>query len=116
MRCFIRGQGTIDRHIQPELHLDRALAGIDGVLAELDPADPAGRNAQLVCGGLPTAGIVLGFLQGKNDIDGFKTGFHGTTGFQRMLRLRPASSTLTKVTRVEKIIAGPAFSSITFTE
>ena len=97
------------------------------MLTELDPADARDGHAELDCGGLAARLVVLGFLQWQDDVNGFYQNFHGDFFEKnrqeclyhippRIARFRPASSTLTKVTRVEKMGLDPAFSSMTFTE
>jgi hypothetical protein len=47
------------------------------MLAEFDPADALDGHAELDGGGLAARGVVLGFLQRQDDIDGFYQNFHG---------------------------------------
>ena len=70
-------QRAVERDIEAELDFDGALAGVDRVLAQLDSADAADGDAELDGGGLAAGGVVLGFFQRQDDIDGFDEWFHG---------------------------------------
>jgi hypothetical protein len=110
----LRRQRPVERDIEPELHLDRALPGVDRVLAQFHAANAGHRHAEFPGGGFAARAVVLRAFERQDDIDGFDGTATGRCQ-ARIGRFTPASSTLTKVTRVEKIGCGPAFSSITST-
>lgn len=106
VRDDIRRKRAIERHIQAELDLDGPLAGIDRVLAQLHSTDAGNGHPQFRRGSRTARGVLLGLFEGEHDIDGFDQRLHGAVrdwNQPRIGRLMPASSTLTKVTRVEKI-------------